>query len=63
MEVVPDCNAGVMGHTAGHGCFGALDHALVLRWISDSRSSCTHKSQCSAIIDHIDFSLQFLLDI
>lgn len=39
VEVIPDCNAGVMGHPAGHGCFGALDHTLVLRWISDSRSS------------------------
>lgn len=60
---VPHCDAGVVGHPAGHGCFCALDHALVLRWISDPRSSCTHKSQCSTLIDGIDFPLQYLLDM
>lgn len=40
---LPDTDAGVMGHAAGHRGLGAFDDALVLRRFGDAGARCGHR--------------------
>ncbi len=42
MQSLPDSDAGVMGHTAGHNSLGAFNDALILRRFSDAGTGCEH---------------------